>query len=314
MSRKGSKMKNDEIEELKILIPSEDVRNYALETGWSFTDREKAALLIYSSLPLKEQYSHLQTLQRNTTDQRLQEQIAGYLKREECKFQAFKENNDKAYIYILKVKDEDISYSEIMPAEYFFELNLAYECGKETDLPFMIEKYLVETRAHINQRDTVTASLEFDKDGKAVYLCSGISNEEETEDFYEFFEVPNPFEKGDIVRLVGTEMYGIVATSQETWKEGIAKYKSDEWQHKHRDFSDIQIKVEFLGEDGTFGHEHINPLYLERYRPEEDWNKSSPMDKLLLQASYVHRGKGSLEDLYAFTMEYRNFKEGEARE
>lgn len=66
--RKGLKMKNDEIEELKILIPSEDVRNYALETGWSFTDRQKAALLIYSSLPLKEQYSHLQTMQRNTDE------------------------------------------------------------------------------------------------------------------------------------------------------------------------------------------------------------------------------------------------------
>lgn len=202
-------MKKDEIEELKILIPSEDVRTYALETGWNFTDRQKAALLMYSSLPLKEQYSHLQSLQRNTTDQRLQEQIAGYLGREECKFQAFKENSDKAYIYILKVKDEELSYSEIMPTEYFFELNLAYECGKETGLPFMIEKYLVETREHINQCDSVTASLEFDKNGEAVNFYVNSCGEEETEDFYEFFEVPNPFEKGDIVRLVGTEMYGI---------------------------------------------------------------------------------------------------------
>ena len=307
-------MKNDEIEELKILIPSEDVRNYALEKEWSFTDRQKAVLLIYSSLPLKEQYFHLRTMQRNTTDQRLQEQIAGYLNREERKFQAFKENNDKACIYILKVKDEDISYSEILPAEYFFELKLAYKCGKETDLPFAIEKHLVETREHIDQCGSVTASLEFDKDGKAVYLCSDIRDEEETEDFCEFFEVPNPFEKGDIVKLVGTEMYGIVATSQETWKEEMAKYENDERRQKHWDFSDIQIRVEFLCEDGTFGHDHVNPLYLERYRPEEDWDKSSPMDKLLLQASCVHRGKGSLEDLYIFTMQYRNIKEGKDRE
>ena len=307
-------MKNDEIEELKILIPSEDVRNYALEMGWSFTDRQKAALLMYSGLPLEQQYFHLQMLQRNTADQNLREQIAGYLNEEEFKLRAFKENNEKAYIYILKVRDEDISYSEIMPTEYFFELNLAYECGKETDLPFMIEKYLVETREHIDQCDSATASLEFDKDGKAVYLCSDISDEEEAEDFYEFFEVPNPFEKGDIVRLVGTEMYGIVATSQETWKEGIAKYKNNEWRQKHWDFSDIQIRVEFLCEDGTFAHDHINPLNLERYRLEGDWNKCSSMDKLLLEASYVHRGKGSLEDLYIFTMDYRNFTEGKDRD
>ena len=38
----------------------------------------------------------------------------------------------------------------------------------------------------------------------------------------------------------------------------------------------------------------IRSLDLEPYCP-EDWNKNSPMDNLLLQTSFVHRGEGSLE-------------------
>ena len=301
-------MTKEEMEELEVLIPSEYVRNYALETGWVFTDEQKAVLMVYGSLPLKEQHSRLQALQRNTTDRNLQSRIAKYLNREDLKFQAFKENNDKAYIYILKVKEEDISYSSMLPTEYFFDLKLAYECGRETNLPFMIEKYLVEVPKIAGQYAPVTTFLEFNKDGEAVCFCGNISDDEESEDFYDFFEVPNPFEKGDIVRLVGTEHYGIVDTPQKWWKRDLVKYKNSEWHQKHWDFSDVQIRVEFLNEDGTFSHAHINPICLERYQPIEDWLNGSPMDKLLLQASLVHRGEGSLDELYLFTMNYRKSK------
>lgn len=304
-------MEKESIDELTVLVPSEYVRNYVLETGWTFTDAQKAVLLINGDLTLKEQYSRLQVLKENTTDQNLQKKIVGYLNKEELKFQIFKENSDKAYIYILKVKEEDISYSNMLPTEYFFDLDLACECGRETNLPFMIEKYLVEVLEIRGQRDPVTTYLEFNEDGEAVYFYGKIpGDDEESEDFYDFFEVPNPFEKGDIVKLAGTEDYGIVDTPQKRWKRNLAKYKTAEGQQKgiELDFSDAQIRVEFLNEDGTFSHAHINPMYLERYQPIEDWLNGSPMDKLLLQASLVHRGEGSLDELYLFTMNYRKSK------
>lgn len=39
-----------DIEELNALIPSETVRQYVLDTGWTFTDVQKAALLYHSNL------------------------------------------------------------------------------------------------------------------------------------------------------------------------------------------------------------------------------------------------------------------------
>lgn len=97
-------MKNEYIDELNALIPSEYVRNYVLEMGWVFTDEQKAVLLVHGDLSLQEQCSRLQALQKNTADRSLKERIAKYLNGEDLKLQAFKENSDKTCIYILEVK------------------------------------------------------------------------------------------------------------------------------------------------------------------------------------------------------------------
>ena len=72
-------MANEIVDELNVLIPSEYVRNYVLESGWVFTDEQKAVLLVHGDLSLKEQCSRLQELQKNTANQSLRERIAKYL-------------------------------------------------------------------------------------------------------------------------------------------------------------------------------------------------------------------------------------------
>lgn len=301
-------MEKEEIEELKALIPSEYVRNYVSESGWTFTDSQKAVLLANGDLTLKEQHSCLQVLQENTSDHGLRQRIARFLNREELKFQDFKENKDKAYIYILMVKEEDIPYSSILPTEYFFELDQAYECGRETNLPFMVKKYLVEAQGITGQYDPEPTLLEFNKDGEAVYFRGSLfGDDEESEDFCDFFEIPNPFEQGDIVKRIEEDEYGIVVTSQKEWKKSIERDKNLEKQYPEADmgYVGITITVEFLNDDGTFSHAHVNPLRLERYQPKEDRMNGRPMDKLLMCASLLHQGEGSLDELYFRTMDYR---------
>lgn len=307
--------------ELEILIPSKDVRDYVKEVSWTFTDGQKASLLVHGNLTLKEQYSHLQALQNSTADLKLQEQIAEYLNRADRELRAFKENSDKNHIYILKVEEEDISYTRMLPSGYFFDWEMACEYGKKEKLPFYIEKHLVGDVKNLDKYeeaeyyDYEIACLVFNKDGEADYFDSqeiSYDKENEETDFYEsfrtaFYEVPNPFEKGDIVKITGTEEYGIVDTSQKRWKESLIRYKTAE--RIYADYSDVQIRVEFLNDDGTFSHRHINPIYLERYLLKEDWQNGRPGDKLLMYASLVHQGKGSLDDLYFFTMDYRNDKD-----
>ena len=313
-------------EELEAMIPSEYVRNYVLETGWIFTDGQKAALLVHSGLTLKEKHSYLWVLKESTTDQNLKQQIIEYLNKSEMDFQAFKENNDKSHIYILKVMNEDISYTEKFPDGYFFDWEMACEYGKKEKQPFVVEKHLVGDKKFLGKYlnseyyDYPAASLGFNNDGEADYFDSQevchYSEKKEGFDYYQYFwnafyEVPNPFEKGDIVRLAGRctdeKNYGIVATSQEAWQNNLVKYRSDEWKQEGilLEWSDINIMVEFLNEDGTFSHTHVNPIYLERYQPKEDRQGSTPMDHLLMSASLLHRGEGSLDDLYFNVRVYR---------
>jgi len=119
-------------DELETLVPSETVRRYILETGWTFTDMERAALLHHSDLPLEQKDSCLRDLQTRTEDEGLRKQLSEYLSQE---------------------------------------------------VPFNEER-----------------------DGYFTYI---------------FYKVPNPFERGDIVRLVDTEDYGIVETSQKQWQDNL---------------------------------------------------------------------------------------------
>ena len=303
--------------ELEILIPSETVRQYVLDTGWTFTDMQKAALLYHSDLPLEQQYSWLRTLRAKTDNEGLRKQLTVYLDREEQGLQAFKENNDKSHIYALTIKnDDEDQYNQIPPCDYFFDWELAYEYGKRKCCPFQIEKWGVQG-AGVNSDHY--AVLSFNRNGEIMEFQDRASSSDDNDlktrnEHFEHIlvEVPNPFERGDIVRFVDTEDVGIVETMQKEWKKDLARYQSDEWKQKGfcTDLLDVRIRVGFLNEDGTFSHRHIIPIYLEQYKPEEDWNKASPMDKLLLCASDLYRGEGSLDELCFFTTEYRNSKEG----
>lgn len=65
--------------ELQHMIPSTYVRDYIKETGWTFTDFQKASLLCHRGLPLKDEYPYLKDLGEHTTDHTLREQIMEYL-------------------------------------------------------------------------------------------------------------------------------------------------------------------------------------------------------------------------------------------
>lgn len=158
-----------DVEELKAMIPSETVRKYVIKSEWTFTDREKAALLYRGDLSLKEQYSRLGTLRDMTADKELQKQLMEYLEREKRAIQAFKENDDKRCIYVLKVQENgDSRDGEYRACGYFSVWEIAFEYGKKENVPFQIEKYLVNAVFEFEDgtcNHTSIANLHFSKAG-----------------------------------------------------------------------------------------------------------------------------------------------------
>lgn len=302
-------MNNDE---LNALIPSEDVRRFVLEKGYTFTDWQKAALFYHGELTIEEQFSWLRKLSESTSDTRLKRQIIEYLKREEQAIAVFMDNKDRDFLYILKCTEE--CYEDKM---YFFDYSAAYECGKKHNVPFVIEKYRPYTEFVPDKDDYENYSvsdMRYDEKGYAVYFQSSEipycedSDEKMNSNFRDmYYSVPYIFEKGDIVRCIGVcgeDDYGVVETSQKEYSEWERRIPSLIYPP---DYSDVQVRVVFPCDDGRLCHSHINPIYLERYNAKQnnDNSLSGVRDNLLITVSRLYKGEALLDDLYYWEAEYK---------
>lgn len=311
-------MKNDvDMEELKAMIPSATVREYVLESGWSFTDREKAGLLLHNDLPLNEQFCRLRSLRDNTDDNVLKEKITRYLNSEEQGLRELKENSDRYYIYVLKVCDSaDRDYYAV---GYFIDYEAAYEYGiKDHEIySFEIEKYLVHGARSPERydeewsKDHAVSFLRFKK-GEAYYF----DNEHSEYDFKYFdyyFRIPNPFERGDIVKVINTDLYGVVETSQKTWAEDVERrLLRNSIDQIGYDFTDNVIAISVPDEDGLFSdYDHSFPENLELYQPKPSHEGGTALDDLLLEVSKIYKGDGYLSNMWFLAKEYRKAKDRE---
>lgn len=303
-----------DIKELELLIPSKTVREYVIETGWTFTDKEKAALICHGHLLWKEEYALIKKLGEETKDAALREQINAWLKWNDDALKTFKENKDRQSVYVLKVEEKGGYWDgEYLFTGYFFNWEEALKFGKRENAPFEIEKFLVDE--YLDENDTYHQTnngfMRFNADGELRMLdCREIPNywntvEEMSEHFTEmYFEVPNPFDLGDVVKSHdGT--CGIIDMSQKEWKEKVARVKK--WQEENNDTSimDGILWSSALEPDGTFITWEADPLYLERYG---DIDFNDPKDALLDTAGAVVKGECGLGELFRCVRVYRESK------
>lgn len=311
---------------------SKDVREYMEQNHLEFTDREKAALIYHSGLPVLEMLDRLEKLAETTEDASLREQIHKRLAYDRQDMEAFW-NNAEGYVYAVENREDE---REPYNCGYFASADLAYAHGMKQGCKFIIEKHFIvgfngreakKSKGYFNPylfeemdiKECITetaydgwseAAATYSKDGILEYFWSSEierSDEEHISMSYDparfenaFFPVPNPFEKGDVVRSTEhPEEHGIVATSQQEWKEFLERVESR--RRKGVDFSDASITVDFLEENGHFSHSHINPAFLEKYEPQKD---DADYD-VLMCASGVHQGNGTLDFLFYYLKKYQ---------
>ena len=302
-------MKNNvDLEELKAMIPSETLREYILKTNWTFTDREKAALLLHNSLPLSEEFTRLRNLCDNTADEVLKEKLTQYLNFEERELQELKENGNREYIYVLK--ERSITDSDYYVEAYFFDYEEAYEYGlKDHEIySFMIEKYPIygtrTAKQYYDKQQSYDAVSGLRFINGEVHCFENVYPDYDFKYFDSYFEVPNPFERGDIVKVIDAGYYGVVGTSQKSWAEDVERRLSRKISYS--DHTDILISLSFPDEDGFFNdYGHISPLRLERYQPKPSYEGGNAFDDLLLEASRIYNGDGLLSNMWFLAKEYR---------
>lgn len=160
-----------------------------------------------------------------------------------------------------------------------------------------------------------------ERDRYLLWLYLDPKKEDESEELWEkgrYVSVPHPFRRGDIVVCYASCLaFTNSGEHKGKYEIGIMRSFSDdedwtEWDNDVKtrlksvtDFSDVSTTVEFLYPDGSFNHEHPNPMELEFARDVEGaLPEDTPKTDYLEVASDLMKGDGSIELFQMYRDDY----------
>lgn len=309
------------------LVPSKYMRKFYKESGFEFTDFQKATLIWNApDRTWKEILDALNELAEETVDDSVKQQISERIAYEKNAFAAFLDNSDSRHVYVVEDYEDGSSCGFFQT--YEMALKYAVKYAKKYETQCSIQKQLIvrdvedETvrnpmRGNPNMGFKCPEYSDYDgapigrvllnKEGKIMSVMSSELPEEEKvvdeykkERFeYAFMKVPFAMQVGILVRNVVTGDYGVLAQGKEHWDEYMQRIED---RNLYVDFSDVQVIVYKLTEKGYWSHEHINPMYLEVGLPAEISNdKKTQVFQLAAEAlgNYL-RNKNQHKDTDTF--------------
>lgn len=305
------------------VVPSKWMREY-LKDRREFTDWEKATLTWNSPTHTwRERLDSLKELSMVAEDRILKCQIAERVNYEETAYQLFIDDQCNKFIYV--VFDE-----EKCACGYFSEYELARSfgikyCADAGSHRYTIEKQLLfckttkieDGKGWVSDNNILkggvfttgsgydgvpNACADYNEKGDIISLHSLEMTAEDNEKVdildkkrfeYRFFKIPFGMAEGDIVKIAGDGLYAVLDHGEDGWNDYMERTDSNP---SYYDFSDIQIVVFVLQEDGYWSHVHVNPMYLEPGMPEvEEGNKKQETYRAALAALSDYFKNGTKE-------------------
>lgn len=313
---------------IETMIPSPEVRDLMLQEGRELNDLEKAVLIAEAGLPLEEEMHYLKIIRGSTEDSRLRESITGYLAYRECEAEHVI-NSDEGVVYSLRIDSgsgqDDTLYG-------FFEDYLeALRYGEKSRRAFRIQKYpVLGSPVHRTLTDdelgakplmqwkhaydgSYCGEISYYSNGSIASVFSGEVKKEIREyflnvgygeDFLQdtYVSLPNPFDIGDIVSVIGVDDYtGVFNMSKEDWEamdKDILTGAAEDRGLK-MGYGDAAVRLECVSEDGSVWHTHQNIAKLTRINSHR--LSKLPQAKLLEAISYLLKGHFIMDE---FIMSY----------
>lgn len=285
---------------MEALICSKDVREYVQRIGYEFSDFEKAVLIMHNGQSLTKQHQLLLELEKTTANEKLKKKIQTKISYDAKCIQKI-QTSAPDEIFMLEVPFEDEN-DEVKIREYFILFDDAFNCALGAMRDFTISKIkLHRGKTQWDEDDFEDGIIEYIKykEGEPVWYWGsnfeGVKYDDDDENFETIeIPIPHPFEKGDMIRIVGTDDYGIVVEygeGSEYELDGVGKV------NKHE-----SITIELVDENALFSHFHVLPSELEYANlPEGD-----PLRELLRIAGYMSQGYGYLQRFQKECKKYLN--------
>ena len=317
-------------------VPSAYMRKYIEETGWNFSDLEKAALVHnLPDLSLEAEFEALRELAGELSDEAVIVQIEEYISRETERLEDLSRGGDDIVFSVISWDDDGCKEMHGL----FRNWENARKRGRALGREHKIGKHLLlDGQTEIPESFGLLNPFVFDempteelichhgdgsgKLGEATISPSGElmffwlqepvpeTREEIEADFdtrlftNAFVVLPNPFEIGDIVRCIPSGQYpegrtGVVAISQQNWK----RYLELAQGNPACNFFDSTTTIDFINDNGEVYHDHVPTTVLEPYKP----GKDDPDGELLDAMSHLLRRGAGLE---WFLIAYNRRKNG----
>ena len=288
---------------MKNLIKSKDVREYIEKIGYKFSDLDRAKLIAQRVYSMTSKNEKLKELESVTSDQKLKEKIRKKIEKDnQCILKLQTPAEDELFMMEILYEDDDGEYRE-----YFFNFEDALTCASESGNDFYIKKIAIHRNSvkwdEDELDDGVVGYLDYRNGEIFDYWCPNeteddLEDEEEYDEEYDFrhceVEIPHQFKQPDIIRVSGTDEYGIVVLNYERdicEIEGVGKVCVSD-----------SITVELVDDDMLFTHAHINPDELEYANLSDD----HPLKGVLEMAGYVVEGQGYIQALQIECEKYLN--------
>lgn len=248
------------------LIYSKDYKKYLEDNNIELSDWDKAALIYHHELAeYDEKAEALRELMKTTADDDLKKQIEQRLSRDYWFYQKFKENTGNSY-YLLSERYE----KEYMEGDAYLDFSSAFNDGVKGKYDFCIEKILFKCRKNAGETDGVFGSISFNAQGNVGNLfclysikdgdCLMNTDCNRFEEHY--IDLPFMFRQGELVHIIGTELYGIIDFPENDEEE--LKYRQ---RAKNGEYCDFQVTVDLMFEGQKFlpvsSHVHCAPTYIE---------------------------------------------------
>ncbi|MDD5899578.1 MAG: hypothetical protein PUC73_01535 [Lachnospiraceae bacterium] len=256
-------------------IASEDYRKYIIENGIILSDRDMATLIFHNmQLCFDEKMEALQLLAQGTDEEELRTQINDGISRIESYLMGFRESNGNSYYELWKWDEDEYYYYNI---GIFLDYDSAYWAGLKEGGSYKITKELFACKEIARDTAGVFGTIEYNPDGtrgERVWLYEVDGHGEfaglgRMEFCRRGIGLPLCFKRGDIVRIMGTNTYGIVEEpNNSAEEEQIRKFA------KKGDYSDFQVTVKKIYNGNryltVFAHAHVSPAQLEYAKLAED--------------------------------------------
>lgn len=298
------------MKEIMAMIPSQTVRDFVKDEGMVFSDRQKASMIYHSQsiTKWKDRKALLQHIMKHTSDEELKREIIECIERDDAIYANFQQNIYRRYIYILTIEDH---YCGKYREDYFSDFDLAWDFGRKTGSNYRIEKRRIKTDPDSEDYLATAYFDAYEGSGDLIRIC-----EDQLLDLddYKRFEhcfciVPNPYCRGDIVYVREFKKYGIVDTSYKQWMAMKSKIETFGRNEKGDipTWDDAKIRISVVDRNGEFYKVYANPINVEKHVPSNFEGDYDYFDKVLIAASALYNGCGSLDDLHEAQKEYQSF-------